>query len=220
MTDQHRLAEEYARDYMGKIFYYCLRKTGDSHEAEDLASDITLQILTALHEGVEILSFPAWVWQIARNRYALWAKTNRRRGGFVENVWVEDLEARTIKESVLNMTTKYYYQWAVFPDYELRYTTVRNINIRNVRAACADWVFDINADEMCPADGFRFENIRLESARKGFMHIVNAKNVEMKNVTLGDGPVLTYRKMSDWVPTGAPIQEFAVPESEKKRRAR
>ena len=80
MTDQKRLAEEYARDYMGKIFYYCLRKTGDSHEAEDLASDITLQILTALHEGVEILSFPAWVWQIARNRYALWAKTNRRRG--------------------------------------------------------------------------------------------------------------------------------------------
>lgn len=80
MTDQKRLAEEYARDYMGKIFYYCLRKTGDSHEAEDLASDITFQILTALHEGVEILNFPAWVWQIARNRYALWAKTNRRRG--------------------------------------------------------------------------------------------------------------------------------------------
>lgn len=79
-TEQNRLAEEYARDYMGKIFYYCLRKTGDSHEAEDLASDITFQILTALHEGVEILSFPAWVWQIARNRYALWAKTRHRRG--------------------------------------------------------------------------------------------------------------------------------------------
>ena len=34
-TDRNRLAEEYAREYMGKIFYYCLRKTGDSHEAED-----------------------------------------------------------------------------------------------------------------------------------------------------------------------------------------
>jgi hypothetical protein len=89
-----------------------------------------------------------------------------------------------------------------------------------VRAACADWAFDINADEMCPAAGFRFENIRLEAARKGFIHIVNAKNVEMKNVTLGDGPVLTYQKMADWVPTGAPIQEFAVPESEKKRMSK
>ena len=96
MTDQHRLAEEYARDYMGKIFYYCLRKTGDSHEAEDLASDITLQILTALHEGVEILSFPAWVWQIARNRYALWAKTNRRRGENESFIDPDDPETENI----------------------------------------------------------------------------------------------------------------------------
>ncbi len=96
MTDQNRLAEEYARDYMGKIFYYCLRKTGDSHEAEDLASDITLQILTALHEGVEILNFPAWVWQIARNRYALWAKTNRRRGENESFIDPDDPETENI----------------------------------------------------------------------------------------------------------------------------
>ena len=96
MTDQTHLAEEYARDYMGKIFYFCLRKTGDSHEAEDLASDITLQILTALHEGVEILSFPAWVWQIARNRYALWAKTNRRRGENESFIDPDDPETENI----------------------------------------------------------------------------------------------------------------------------
>ena len=79
MTDTKHLAELYGQEYMGKIFYYCLRKTGDSHEAEDLASDITVQILTALHEGVDVVNFPAWVWQIARNRYALWAKTRRNR---------------------------------------------------------------------------------------------------------------------------------------------
>ena len=95
-TAQNRLAEEYARDYMGKIFYYCLRKTGDSHEAEDLASDITLQILTALHEGAEILSFPAWVWQIARNRYALWAKTKHRRGELDSFIDPDDPETENI----------------------------------------------------------------------------------------------------------------------------
>ena len=95
-TDRNRLAEEYARDYMGKIFYYCLRKTGDSHEAEELASDVTLQILTALHEGVEILNFPAWVWQIARNRYALWAKTRRRRGETESFIDPDDLETEAI----------------------------------------------------------------------------------------------------------------------------
>ena len=95
-TAQNRLAEEYARDYMGKIFYYCLRKTGDSHEAEDLASDITLQILTALHEGAEILNFPAWVWQIARNRYALWAKTKHRRGELDSFIDPDDPETENI----------------------------------------------------------------------------------------------------------------------------
>lgn len=95
-TDRNRLAEEYARDYMGKIFYYCLRKTGDSHEAEELASDVTLQILTALHEGVEILNFPAWVWQIARNRYALWAKTRRRRGETESFIDPDDPETEAI----------------------------------------------------------------------------------------------------------------------------
>ena len=95
-TDRNRLAEEYARDYMGKIFYYCLRKTGDSHEAEDLASDITFQILTALHEGVEILSFPAWVWQIARNRYALWAKTRHRRGEYESFIDPDDPETENL----------------------------------------------------------------------------------------------------------------------------
>ena len=95
-TDRNRLAEEYARDYMGKIFYYCLRKTGDSHEAEDLASDITFQILTALHEGVEILSFPAWVWQIARNRYALWAKTRHRCGEYESFIDPDDPETENL----------------------------------------------------------------------------------------------------------------------------
>jgi polygalacturonase len=143
-------------------------------------------------------------------------KTNRRRGGFVENVWVEDVQAEAIRGSILNVTTKYYYQWAVFPDYELRYTPVKNINISNVRARCADWAFNIEADENCPADGFRFRNIRLESARKGFAHIVNAKNIEMNEVSLGDGPLVAAKRLTDWVPTGAPNQANAVPESEKK----
>ena len=98
MTETQRkdLADLYGREYVGKIFYYCLRKTGDSHEAEDLASDITYQVLTALHEGADVLSFPAWVWQIARNRYALWAKTRRRRGENQSFIDPDDPETESI----------------------------------------------------------------------------------------------------------------------------
>ena len=76
---QEKLAEEFVEQYMEKLFYVCLKKTGDSHEAEDLTQDIALQVLTALQGGIEPRNFSAWVWQIARNRYSVWADCKHRR---------------------------------------------------------------------------------------------------------------------------------------------
>ena len=70
----------YAEQYMEKIFYFCLKKTGNEYEAEDLTSDISCNILSALRRGVVPEHFPAWVWQIAHNRYCLWAEKRRKRG--------------------------------------------------------------------------------------------------------------------------------------------
>ena len=67
------LAQELARDYAEKIFYFCLKKTGEIHQAEDLSSDILLNLIGALRRGAQPRNFPGWVWQIARNRYSLWA---------------------------------------------------------------------------------------------------------------------------------------------------
>ena len=35
-----RQAELYAESYLGSVFYYCLRKTGNHSEADELAADI------------------------------------------------------------------------------------------------------------------------------------------------------------------------------------
>lgn len=73
------LMSEYIENgYPEKLFYYCLRKTGDSREAEDLASDISLSVIQELSRGVVPQSFSAWVWKIAGNRYARWADKRRR----------------------------------------------------------------------------------------------------------------------------------------------
>ncbi len=72
-------AERYAKDYLGKIFYYSLKNTGDENEAEELSSDITISVLQELAKGVQPESFSAWVWKIARNRYARWADKKRRK---------------------------------------------------------------------------------------------------------------------------------------------
>ncbi len=69
-----RLISEFTGNYMEKLFYFCLRKTGNTYEAEDLAQDITLNVIYELKKGHIPDSFSAWVWKIARNRYYLWAK--------------------------------------------------------------------------------------------------------------------------------------------------
>ena len=65
--------------YAEKIFYFCLKKTGSSHEAEDLTSDILLNAVAALKKGVVPKHFSGWVWRIARNRYSAWADKKHRR---------------------------------------------------------------------------------------------------------------------------------------------
>ena len=42
MDDHRALAHKYADEYMEKVFYFCLKKTGSRQEAEDLSSDISL----------------------------------------------------------------------------------------------------------------------------------------------------------------------------------
>ncbi len=76
--DTAAYAEVYARDYVGPMFYYCLKKTGDRNEAEELSSDIALAVLHALNNYPPPSHFSAWVWKIAHNRYARWADGRMR----------------------------------------------------------------------------------------------------------------------------------------------
>lgn len=78
METTDALFAQYAEETMGKVFYFCLKKTGSSHEAEDLTSEISLCILQALRRGAQPVCLSAYVWQIARNRYRLWAIRKRR----------------------------------------------------------------------------------------------------------------------------------------------
>lgn len=77
------LMEQYAADYMEKVYYFCLRKCGDPFEAEDLASEITYEIMAALRKGILPQNFASWVWRIARNRYSRWAEAKNKRSQLI-----------------------------------------------------------------------------------------------------------------------------------------
>ena len=97
-----RLTGEFAENYMEKLFYFCLKKTGSHTEAEDLTQDIVLQIITALNKGTIPTSFSAWVWQIARNRYCAWATEKHDRNEAVTGSDIGDYEIEDESESVLD----------------------------------------------------------------------------------------------------------------------
>lgn len=83
---ERRLSDIFAEDYMGRVFYFCLRKTGKEHEAEELTSDIAYNVIAELERGTVPQSFHAWVWRIARNRYSVWTERKRvRRERFTDD---------------------------------------------------------------------------------------------------------------------------------------
>lgn len=71
--------EYFCKEFVEKIYYFCLKKTGNVQEAEDLSSEIAVEILAALGKGTIPEHFEGWVWTIARNRYARWTDKKRRR---------------------------------------------------------------------------------------------------------------------------------------------
>ena len=49
-VDRLRLRDLFVSDYLEKLFYFCLKKTGNAHEAEDLASDVSLDVLVLIFQ--------------------------------------------------------------------------------------------------------------------------------------------------------------------------
>ena len=96
------LVKEFTENHMQKLFYFCLKKTGSTAEAEDLTQDIALNILSTLHKGVIPTNFSAWVWQIARNRYSVWAKAKHDRSVSVTTSDIGDYEIEDDSGSVLD----------------------------------------------------------------------------------------------------------------------
>ena len=96
MAIKKSVKEEYlnslTQNYMDKLFYFCLKKTGNSFEAENLTSDILLNIITSLERGNEPDNFEAWVWGIARNRYSVWAKNKHNQNEVFVGSDVSDYE--------------------------------------------------------------------------------------------------------------------------------
>lgn len=113
----------------------------------------------------------------------LFVKTNSRRGGFVENVWMENIRGRKAQAV---FETEMFYDGN--PNKELPNTgklwctRIDNVNIRNVTCAEASYGVRLKGDEHLPPSNITAENIRIGRVGSKLVSITNAVNVKISNV--------------------------------------
>ena len=89
-------ADRILTEYLQKIYGFALSKTGDSYEAEELASDITYEVYLSLLRDGMIYNVNAYIRRISSYVFARWVEKKRRareRGG----VSVDEVMEQTAK---------------------------------------------------------------------------------------------------------------------------
>lgn len=117
----------------------------------------------------------------------LFIKTNHRRGGFVENIHMENIEARGARQSVLGIETDVLYQWrTLVPTYEERITKIGGIHVRNVKIDETGTPFRILGDQREPVTDVTLDNIAIGKVRGEKNRYENARNIRENNIRIGE----------------------------------
>ena len=110
-------------------------------------------------------------------------KTGPRRGGFVENIWLDHCEAQTVK-GVFSIFTQYSAQWGAFPDFELRRTKIRNINISDCTCGLARVAVNLAGDWREPARDITIRNVKVGEVLEKLTDISGCVGVRIEGLEL------------------------------------
>jgi polygalacturonase len=123
-----------------------------------------------------------------RPQNLLFIKTNIRRGGFVENIYMENIEAKEVRYSVLGIETDVLYQWrTLVPTVEEWLTKISGIHVSNVKVEETGVApFRILGDTRAPVKDVFLDNIRVAKAHVEKNHYENAENVRETNIRIGE----------------------------------
>ena len=102
----------------------------------------------------------------AKLNHLLFIKTNERRGGYVKNIYMENIKAGRIDMGVLGIETDVLYQWRdLVPTYERRLTQIEQIHMKNIKAENVDFVSQILGEAELPVRDIQLTTIQVDSIR-------------------------------------------------------
>ncbi len=112
-----------------------------------------------------------------------YAKTNHRRGGFIENIWMKNVKANRMQR-VLEVDTDVLYQWRdMVPTYKDSITLIKGLYMENVTCERTEAIYDLKGDERLPIRDVRMENVSVGEVTKFVNNVVNAEDIVEKNLS-------------------------------------
>lgn len=103
----------------------------------------------------------------AKMFHLVFIKTNERRGGYVKNIFVENINAGAIQNGVLGIETDVLYQWRdLVPTIERRLTPIHDVHLTNVKATKTEFISRILGQEELPIKNIFLKNVDVDSISK------------------------------------------------------
>ncbi len=108
-----------------------------------------------------------------------YCKTNERRGGFIENIRMENVKAKNVRRSVCGVETSIVYQWKAFPTHEVRVSKIEGLTLKNIQVESARWLVRIRGDKREPVKNVTLENVTCAKVKEP-NDVRNVENLVIK----------------------------------------
>ncbi|MEN3323237.1 glycoside hydrolase family 28 protein [Mariniflexile soesokkakense] len=100
----------------------------------------------------------------AKMFHLVFIKTNERRGGYVKNIFVENIKAGAIQNGILGIETDVLYQWRdLVPTIERKLTPIHDVHLTNVSAFKTEFLSRILGQEELPIKNIFLNNVVVDS---------------------------------------------------------
>lgn len=109
-------------------------------------------------------------------RRLFFIKTNHRRGAFVENIHMENINVAQA-DRILEIDTDVLYQWKdLVPTYEERITRIEGVYLKDVKCESAGAVYELKGDARLPVKKVMLDNVHVQRVTE---FEKKSRNVEM-----------------------------------------
>lgn len=96
----------------------------------------------------------------AKLNHLLFIKTNERRGGYVNNIYMSNITSGKIDEGILGIETDVLYQWRdLVPTIERRLTPIKNVHLENIKATNVKFISRILGQKELPVENVFLMNV-------------------------------------------------------------